>query len=181
VLLGMLGTFIGLVITLSSTAQAVSATADLAALRALASYVSRRSAAIVAASVFALWELKREEERAYLRALLLDSDDNNDDENNNNNNNRAASFIDETRAEMARPETMVSFNGSVIEFYPDYLATCQRFINDLVASSLSDQDNEEEEEEERSTLPSVNLVLAKESSLLGAAVALACLEEGKAN
>jgi hexokinase len=56
----------------------------------------------------------------------------------------------------------------VIENYPHYLTNCQKYIDDLVTSAGG--------------VPgSVDLVAAKESSLIGAAVALACLEEGKAN
>lgn len=63
---------------------------------------------------------------------------------------------------------VVAFNGSVIEQYPRYLENCQKYIDDLL-SSLGVK------------AAGMSLVGAKESSLLGAAVALACLEEGKAN
>ncbi len=121
---------------------------DLVALRTLASFVSQRSAALVAASVFALWELKAETEAECLQSL-----------------GEGDCFADETREEMALLTTTVAFNGSVIESYPSYRANCQKYINDFVTAHGG----------------SVDLVPAKESSLLGAAVALACLEEGKAN
>lgn len=123
---------------------------DIAALRTLASFVTRRSAAILAASVFALWELKVEAEEEYLEEIGDDLE--------------KSEFVAEIKAEMELPRTTVGFNGSVIEFYPEYQANCQDYIDSLVAGRGS-----------------IDLVPAKESSLLGAAVALACLEEGKAN
>lgn len=63
---------------------------------------------------------------------------------------------------------VVAFNGSVIEQYPHYLQNCQGYIDGLLASA-------------KGKSGTMKLVGAKESSLLGAAVALACLEEGKAN
>jgi hexokinase len=122
------------------------------ALRTLASFVSRRSSSIVAASGFALWQLKAETETEYLQFLLAS----------------ASPFVAETEAELRLPCTVVSFNGSVIENYPHYLTNCQKYIDQLVTSAGG--------------VPgSVDLVAAKESSLIGAAVALACMEEGKAN
>ena len=123
---------------------------DVAAVRTLASFITRRSAAILAASVFALWELKAEAEEEYLGTLV--------------DNAEKSNFVADIKAEMALPRTTVAFNGSVIEFYPGYQANCQGYIDDLVGDAGS-----------------IDLVPAKESSLLGAAVALACLEEGKAN
>ncbi|KAJ9151107.1 Phosphotransferase [Pleurostoma richardsiae] len=125
--------------------------ADIAFLRSLASFVSRRSSAIVAASLFALWELKAEVESEYLRTL-----------------GENPYFAAQTQAELEVSRTMVAFNGSVIEHYPNYLINCQKYIDDLVAT-------------QGAAPGTVDLVAAKESSLLGAAVALACLEEGKAN
>lgn len=63
---------------------------------------------------------------------------------------------------------VVAFNGSVIEQYPRYLQNCQQYIDDLLSSAEGKP-------------CAISLVGAKESSLLGAAVALACLDEGKAN
>ena len=123
----------------------------MAALKTLASFVSRRSAAIVAASLFALWKLKAETEDEYLRDLPASS-----------------TFTSAVRAEMDIPRTLVAFNGAVIEQYPNYRTTCQQFIDDLVVS-------------EGATPGTIDLLAAKESSVLGAAVALTCLEEGGAN
>ncbi len=119
-------------------------TADIAALKTLASCISRRSAAVVAASVFALWELKAETEGEFLRELSGDSP-----------------FAAETEAEIKMANTIVAFNGSVIEFYPNHRTNCQRYLDDLVSSTGG-------------AAGSIGLVPAKESSLLGAAVAVAC-------
>jgi hexokinase len=126
-------------------------------LRTIATYVSRRSAAIVAASVFGLWQLKRETEAEYLRDLTAAA-----------SASAPSPFVAETEAELRLPRTVVSFNGSVIENYPHYLLNTQKYIDALLTSD--------------GALPgSIDLVAAKESSLIGAAVALACVSEGKAN
>lgn len=112
-------------------------------LQTLASLISRRSSAIVAASLFALWQVKNETEARYSSA--------------------------QSQQELGLEGHVVAFNGSVIERYPQYLESCQGFIDRLMSSA----------EVKPGT---ISLVGAKESSLLGAAVALACLEEdGKAN
>lgn len=74
-----------------------------------------------------------------------------------------------SQAELALDGHVVAFNGSVIEQYPRYLENCQGFLDSLVRSTTDGRPG------------TIRLVGAKESSLLGAAVALACLEEGKAN
>lgn len=119
-------------------------TTDIAFIRNLASFISRRSSAIVAASLFALWHFKNEAEVQYL-------------------NNP------EAREEAALDNHVVAFNGSVIEQYPQYRQNCQGYIDKLISSAGGKASS------------TMKLVGAKESSLLGAAVALACLEEGKAN
>jgi hexokinase len=106
--------------------------------------VSRRSAAVVAASVFALWELKREAEAEYAPQTP----------------GEAAEFA---KREAALDHVVVGYNGSVIEHYPGYRQHCQAYIDSLAGPGVS-----------------IELVPAKESSLLGAAVALACFEEGGA-
>ena len=58
-------------------------------------------------------------------------------------------------AESAR--TTVAFNGAVIESYPGYLEMCQAYIDGLVGEGAR-----------------VELKEARHSSLLGAAVAVAC-------
>lgn len=65
-------------------------------------------------------------------------------------------------ADLRLQKTTVAFNGSVIENYPGYLDRCQQYIDELIRSkSLSEPRR-------------IDLVPAKESSLMGAAVALAC-------
>lgn len=81
------------------------------------------------------------------------------------------------RGELDLKDHVVAFNGSVIEQYPGYLQNCQGYLDELV-SSAGGVDVAGEGEK---TPVTIRLVGAKESSLLGAAVALACLEEGKAN
>lgn len=58
-------------------------------------------------------------------------------------------------AESAR--TTVAFNGAVVESYPGYLGVCQGFIDGLVGGGAR-----------------VELKEARHSSLIGAAVAVAC-------
>ncbi|CAJ2505453.1 Uu.00g128470.m01.CDS01 [Anthostomella pinea] len=125
---------------------------DLSAIRTLAVYITRRSAAILAASVFALWELRHETEAEYLAATPAV--------------NGNVPLLDSTRAEHALPATKVAFNGSVIEHYPGYRARCQGYIDGLVAGSVVDGVG--------GGRGSVELVPALESSILGAAVALGC-------
>jgi hexokinase len=70
-----------------------------------------------------------------------------------------APFVDRARREMSLDSMVIAFNGSVLEQYPGYRSNCQRYINDLVGREGV-----------------LSLVEAKESSLLGAAVSLACLK-----
>jgi hexokinase len=117
--------------------------ADMVTLRALSSRISRRSSAIVAAAIVALWELKGEAEREYQAALPDGSP-----------------FAERVDREITLDDMIVAFNGSVIERYPGYRSNCQRYIDDLVGAGSKGR---------------LTLVEAKESSLLGAAVSLACL------
>jgi hexokinase len=59
--------------------------------------------------------------------------------------------------------TLVAYNGSVMENYPGFEATCQRRLDGLVEASGG-------------KAGVVELMYAEESSLLGAAVAVACLD-----
>lgn len=127
-------------------------TADITFIRSLASYISQRSAAIVAASLFALWQFKNEAE-----ADLLGCSE-----------SGPSHFAAAARGELGLEGHVVAFNGSVIEHYPRYLESCQGHIDGLLSSAGARPGT-------------ISLSGAKESSLLGAAVALACLEEGKAN
>jgi hexokinase len=123
--------------------------ADIAALRRIASFVSVRSSALVATCVYTLWELRLETQQKYIDSLPETSP------------RRPAA-----EAEMTLSKTTVSFNGSVIENYPGYLSSCQRYLDELI-DSCGRQDT-----------GGIELVLAKESSLLGAAVSLACVQAG---
>ncbi|KAG9254668.1 uncharacterized protein F5Z01DRAFT_86407 [Emericellopsis atlantica] len=122
-------------------------TSDLFGLRALASYVSIRSSALVATCVYTLWDIRLESHKAYVESLPVASPE------------RTAAASD-----LQLGKTMVAFNGSVIEQYPNYLGNCQRFANDLVLANGSSQAG------------TIELVPAKESSLIGAAVASACVK-----
>ncbi|KAH9907338.1 hypothetical protein F4778DRAFT_777768 [Xylariomycetidae sp. FL2044] len=124
---------------------------DISAIRTLASFISRRSAAILAASVFALWELRHETEAENIA--------------NTPKVNGHVPFVAEAEAEHTLPRTKVAFNGSVIEHYPSYRSNCQAHIDELVSGSVQPG--------------AVDLVPALESSILGAAVALACALDEK--
>ncbi|KAI0830037.1 hexokinase [Hypoxylon sp. FL0890] len=127
--------------------------ADITAIRTLATFISRRSAALLAASVFSLWELRHETEAERVLATPKPTP------SNDSGVVLPSPSVDEEIKDL-EASTKVAFNGSVIEHYPKYLPTCQSYIDDLVS---------------RSQYPgSVDLVPAIESSILGAAVALAC-------
>ncbi|KAK2590580.1 N-acetylglucosamine kinase 1 [Conoideocrella luteorostrata] len=122
-------------------------TFDLSAIKAISSFVSVRSSALVATCVFTLWDLRLDFEQQYIDPLPVSSPERK-----------------RVEADMKLESTTVAFNGSVIENYPGYLTSCQRYLNDLVESKgLPERRN-------------IGLVPAKESSLMGAAVALACVE-----
>lgn len=101
--------------------------------------------------MFSLWDLRHETEAEHAKLTPTPSNDS------------AVALLEAEEAAQAAatPEsTKVAFNGSVIEHYPRYLTNCQRYIDGLVAGSEHPG--------------SVDLVPALESSILGAAVALAC-------
>lgn len=58
---------------------------------------------------------------------------------------------------------LVAYNGSVLENYPAFRASCQENLDTLVITSGGVKGD-------------IELVFAQESSLLGAAVAVACLD-----
>ncbi|RYP81343.1 hypothetical protein DL770_005934 [Monosporascus sp. CRB-9-2] len=137
---------------------------DITFIRDLASLISRRSAALLAAALFALWELRHETEAEAEHltnstitstttvAAVKKSD---------------GGVVVSVSEEAETPRTKVAFNGSVIEHYPQYRSNCQHYLDGLVAQSGHPG--------------CVDLVPAVESSLLGAAVALAsALEVEKA-
>jgi hexokinase len=120
----------------------------MAFLKALAAFISRRSSAIIASSIFTLWEVRSEQATAYAATLPENSPE-----------RKAAEF------EANLPYTVVAFNGAVIEKYPGYLGMCQAYLDQLVKSKDAER--------------KVELVEATESSLYGAAIALACVEDGE--
>lgn len=119
----------------------------------------------MAASIFALWQFKNEAEADYLASSSSSP---------SSPPTPSQSFLTAAQGELDLQGHVVAFNGSVIEQYPRYLQNCQSYLDELVSSSSSAAEGEGKP-------ATISLVGAKESSLLGAAVALACLEEGKAN
>ncbi|KKO97788.1 hexokinase [Trichoderma harzianum] len=120
---------------------------DMSAIKAIASFVSVRSSALIASAVYALWDIRLEGDEKFLSTLP-----------------ESSPLRSKVEDDIKMEKTTVAFNGSVIEHYPGYLASCQRYINELMEGNASG-------------LPKfIELVSAKESSLTGAAVALACVD-----
>lgn len=68
-------------------------------------------------------------------------------------------------AELARPRNVVAYNGSVIERYPAYRERLTMCLDALVSAVGGPEG------------AALDLVEARESSVIGAAVALACLDD----
>ncbi|KAM3440968.1 hypothetical protein NHJ13734_003032 [Beauveria thailandica] len=124
----------------------VPTTTDMAAIKSLASFVAVRSSALVATCLYTLWDARLEAERDFAQTLPKDSP-----------------LRKRVEDDIELEKTTVSFNGSVIENFPGYLESCQRHVNELLQSKGYAKPR------------SIELVLAKESSLIGAAVTLACI------
>lgn len=122
---------------------------DLSFLGQLASFISIRSSALVATCVYTFWRLRIDLQADWVKTLPDSSP-----------------LRPSAEADQDLAKTTVAFNGSVIENYPGYLSSCQRYIDDLVASQNGSND----------ALGAVKLVSARESSLMGAAVALASVK-----
>lgn len=122
-------------------------TDDLATIKSIASFVSVRSSALVATCLYTLWDLRLESDQQLITTLP-----------------KGSPLREKTEADVKLEKTTVAFNGSVIENYPGYLSSCQRYLDDLVDSKSYDGPRR------------IELVPAKESSLIGAAVALACID-----
>lgn len=120
---------------------------DMSAIKAIASFVSVRASALIASAVYSLWDIRQEGDQKLLSTLP-----------------ESSPLRTTVEADLNMEKTTVAFNGSVIEHYPGYLASCQRYINELLESKTSVEPK------------SIELVSAKESSLTGAAVALACVD-----
>lgn len=116
---------------------------------------------LLAACVYALWELRHETDAEYLQMQAAS-----EPPASPPTAARRASFVADAKTETTLPQTKVAYNGSVIERYPKYRENCQRYIDGLVAESEH--------------IGQIELVPALESSILGAAVALACATEQKA-
>ncbi|KAG5951447.1 hypothetical protein E4U53_003062 [Claviceps sorghi] len=124
-------------------------TSDLAAIKAISSLVAVRSSALVATCVYTLWEMRLEFEKRYIETPSGACPE--------------RKHVDADMDHLQRT-TVVAFNGSVIENYPGYRASCQHYLDQLTESKGFPEHRR------------IDLVPAKESSLLGAAVALACVE-----
>ncbi|KAI0408412.1 hexokinase-1 [Xylaria palmicola] len=144
--------------------------ADIAAIRTLASFISRRSAALLGAAVFSLWQLRHETALEQVSRC---------EENEEAEDDAVAAAaaekpaIKESEEDLAAPpRTKVAITGFVIEHYPGYLARCQGHITALVTGA----------QDSVLAAGSIELVPAVESSLIGAAVALSCAlaEQGAA-
>jgi hexokinase len=99
----------------------------------------------VAACVYALWDIRLEGHKTFIASLPESSD-----------------ARQTAEAELTLGTTKVAFNGSVIENYPGYLSSCQRYVDHLVEGKGYEE------------YGNIELVPAKESSIIGAAVASAC-------
>ncbi|KAI5464661.1 hypothetical protein BGZ63DRAFT_351312 [Mariannaea sp. PMI_226] len=123
-------------------------TSDLSFLRQIATFVSKRSSALVAASVYAFWQLRVDAQIEFVDSLP-----------------ESSPLRPQAEADRDLENTTVAFNGSVIENYPGYLDSCQNYLDEMVAS-----------QKDLKGPRKVQLVSAKESSLMGAAVALASIQ-----
>lgn len=122
--------------------------------------------------MFALWELRHETATEYINKATAslavgDGDNSNSDgavmDTSTSPLPKKAEFVSEAEVETSLESTKVAFNGSVIEHYPGYQATCQQDLDRLTSASVHPG--------------AIELVPALESSLLGAAVALASAVE----
>ena len=104
--------------------------ADIHALQVIASHVSYRATAVLAAGIHALWRLRNDAESI---------------------------------ASRASEHTLVAYNGSVMENYPRFQEMCQVQLDGLIAASGGRE------------MGVLELEHAEESSLFGAAVAVACM------
>lgn len=132
--------------------------ADLKFLQTLSSQIARRGARLVAAGVVALRELKIEAEK---EMLTLTSGDEQPVQGLEDVPlpKEAAKAAAQRELELLEKEKLtVAWNGSVIEKYTGFRGYLEEALDELVQGT------------------GVELVQAEESSLVGAAVALVCLE-----
>ena len=116
-------------------------------LKSIASFITVRSSAILATCVYTLWDLRLDSQQALVETLP-----------------EASQARENAEKDLRLSVTTVSCNGSVVEKYPGYLDSFQRYVDQLVQGSG------------REGCGGIELVPAEESALIGAAVALACVE-----
>ncbi|PSK55847.1 hypothetical protein B9Z65_4725 [Elsinoe australis] len=144
----------------------------------VASLVSERAAAYEAAAVHALWELRCKSEAAHKHhetqtnsnADLAGRQVNGQRKAENGlrgSNGEAASMSSLSHDEM---KATIACNGSILEKYPGFRERCQGYIDALTALSVRETHGAESGME--GCL--VELSMARESSMFGAAVAAAC-------
>ncbi|KAF4552216.1 Hexokinase-like protein 2 [Elsinoe fawcettii] len=137
--------------------------------RDVAEAVAERAAAYEAAAVHALWELRGRSE-AQMKF----------EEGQNGIGKQGASQVGERNGLMEERNSVgmeglsyeqmkvtIACNGSILEKYPGFRARCQRYIDALTALSVQEMGSEPEGR-------LVELSMALESSMFGAAVAAAC-------
>ncbi|GAM84129.1 hypothetical protein ANO11243_021210 [Dothideomycetidae sp. 11243] len=137
---------------------------ELTAIREVAILISTRAAAYEAAAVHALWELRCDEE-AFVKSKMSTL---------TNGAHKAAS-----RLSLDEMRVTIACNGSVLEKYPRFRERCQAHLDSLTAISTTRLFDAADiaEHEKKSQRPIVELRIAHESSMFGAAVAAACCDE----
>jgi hexokinase len=141
--------------------------ADLFFLRTVCAAVSGRAAGYLATSIHALWQLKNGAE-----AASPDVD----------------SLAEEVQMEACTPTTTddttpspppkitIACEGSVINKFPGFRDSCQRYISEIIAYECATL-REELLDDDSVLEDTVILAPAREGAIFGAAVAVACLEE----
>ncbi|KAF2153166.1 putative hexokinase [Myriangium duriaei CBS 260.36] len=132
---------------------------ELFAIRDIATLVSTRAAAYEAAAVHALWELRCHEE-AQLKSKL----------------STMINGSHKTHLTLEQMRVTIACNGSILEKWPRFRERCQAHLDALTAISLRDHTNNFGSRKSHKGI--VELRIAHESSMFGAAVAAAsCGEE----
>ncbi|KAF2226460.1 hypothetical protein BDZ85DRAFT_278409 [Elsinoe ampelina] len=134
-------------------------------IRDVAALVSERAAAYEAAAVHALWELRGQSEA---RLKYHETQHNLFTSSNGNHNGSKEGMHILSHEEM---KVTIACNGSILEKYPDFRERCQEYIDALTTLSVGEMGLESR----KGRL--VELSMARESSMFGAAVAAACCEQ----
>jgi hexokinase len=126
---------------------------DMIFLSSLANSIPKRAAAILAAAIHAVWSLNTKTE-IQPQQYLSDPHD----------HLRAQSQDQVLSPDEQHPQhiSRIAYDGSVIQFYPHFKDSCQAYIDTLLSRSGYEG--------------ALVLECASESSLLGAAVAVACVD-----